>query len=45
MDGTPSEITRPAPTLGQHTREVLEEAGLSAAEIDALREAGALGTS
>ena len=44
MDGTPSEITRPAPTLGEHTREVLEEAGLSATEIDALRQGGALGT-
>ena len=45
LDGTPSEISRPAPTLGEHTREVLEEAGLSATEIDALRLAGALGAS
>jgi len=44
FDGTPSAISRPAPTLGQHTREVLEEAGFSAAEIATLRDAGALGS-
>jgi crotonobetainyl-CoA:carnitine CoA-transferase CaiB-like acyl-CoA transferase len=43
MDGTPSEISRPAPTLGQHTDEVLAELGLSATEIDELRASGALG--
>ena len=43
MDGTPSEITRPAPTLGQDTDEVLAEIGLSTDEIAALRSAGALG--
>jgi crotonobetainyl-CoA:carnitine CoA-transferase CaiB-like acyl-CoA transferase len=41
--GTPSEIRRPAPTLGEHSREVLAEAGLSGAEIDALAASGALG--
>jgi crotonobetainyl-CoA:carnitine CoA-transferase CaiB-like acyl-CoA transferase len=30
------EITRKAPGLGEHTREVLREAGLDAAQIDAL---------
>lgn len=30
-----------APRLGEHTREVLAEAGWSAAEIDALVQAGA----
>jgi crotonobetainyl-CoA:carnitine CoA-transferase CaiB-like acyl-CoA transferase len=45
LSGTPSEISRPAPMLGEHTLEVLEEAGLSATEIDALRAAGALGDS
>jgi crotonobetainyl-CoA:carnitine CoA-transferase CaiB-like acyl-CoA transferase len=44
LDATPSAISRPAPTLGQHSDEVLREAGLSAAEIAALREAGALGS-
>ncbi len=35
---------RPAPTLGQHTAEVLSEVlGLSAAEIRALRDAGVTG--
>ena len=32
---------RPAPTLGQHTREVLAEAGYGAAEIEALIASGA----
>jgi crotonobetainyl-CoA:carnitine CoA-transferase CaiB-like acyl-CoA transferase len=29
-----------SPSLGQHTREVLVEAGFSEAEVDALLEAG-----
>lgn len=33
--GTPATIRRLAPRLGEHTREVLEEAGLGAAEIEA----------
>ncbi len=33
---------RPAPTLGGHTDEILRDAGLSAEEIAALREAGAV---
>jgi crotonobetainyl-CoA:carnitine CoA-transferase CaiB-like acyl-CoA transferase len=41
FEGTPSAISRPAPTLGQHADEVLQEIGLSAAEIAALREEGA----
>jgi crotonobetainyl-CoA:carnitine CoA-transferase CaiB-like acyl-CoA transferase len=44
MEGTPSEILRPAPTLGQHTDEVLAEIGMSRGEISALRRGGALGT-
>ncbi|MBW2292142.1 MAG: CoA transferase [Deltaproteobacteria bacterium] len=43
MDRTPSEISRPAPTLGQHTDEVLSELGLETDEISKLRTAGALG--
>jgi crotonobetainyl-CoA:carnitine CoA-transferase CaiB-like acyl-CoA transferase len=34
-------LQRPAPGMGEHTREVLAEAGLSAAEIAALVDAGA----
>lgn len=34
----------PAPTLGQHSREILSAAGLSPADIDALIEKGAVGS-
>jgi len=44
MDGTPSEISRPAPSLGQHTDEVLSECGFADDEIEKLRAVGALGT-
>ena len=40
-DGGPS-IETPPPRLGQHTDEVLEGLGYSAAEIDGLREEGAI---
>jgi len=33
---SPGSLRRPPPTLGEHTREVLSQAGLSAGEIDAL---------
>ncbi len=36
LSDTPPVMRRAAPLLGEHTREVLAEAGLSAAEIDAL---------
>lgn len=39
---TPTSIDRPAPRLGEHTREVLREAGYADAEIDALAAAGAI---
>jgi crotonobetainyl-CoA:carnitine CoA-transferase CaiB-like acyl-CoA transferase len=35
-------IRKPAPLLGQHTREVLEEFGFSSAEVDALYAQGAV---
>ena len=41
FSGTPTEIARPAPLYGQHTREVLSESGFSTAEIDALFAEGA----
>jgi alpha-methylacyl-CoA racemase len=40
---TPADPTRPAPALGEHTREVLGEAGLAGEEIDSLLESGAAG--
>jgi crotonobetainyl-CoA:carnitine CoA-transferase CaiB-like acyl-CoA transferase len=36
FSATPAAVTRPAPLLGEHTREVLREAGFSEPEIDAL---------
>ncbi len=40
MHSTPWELRRPAPLLGQHTDEVLAEAGLSASAIETLRAQG-----
>lgn len=40
FSASPSEITRPAPLLGQHSREVLREAGVPDAQIAALVESG-----
>ncbi len=38
---TPAEVRRLAPRLGEHSIELLKEAGLSQAEIDAMLESGA----
>jgi len=44
LSATPGSVRSPSPALGEHTNEVLGALlGLSAAEIDALRAAGALG--
>ncbi|HEU5395403.1 MAG TPA: CoA transferase, partial [Candidatus Methylomirabilis sp.] len=40
LSETPGRIARPAPTLGQHTDEVLAWLGLEKAAISRLREAG-----
>jgi crotonobetainyl-CoA:carnitine CoA-transferase CaiB-like acyl-CoA transferase len=42
LSRTPGKVSRPAPTFGQHTREVLAEFGFSAPEIDALYAANAV---
>jgi len=38
---TPAEVRRHAPTLGEHTREVLREAGLSDSSVNKLLDSGA----
>jgi crotonobetainyl-CoA:carnitine CoA-transferase CaiB-like acyl-CoA transferase len=40
--GTPSGLHRSSPALGEHTAEVLMEAGYSAADIEALRAEGVI---
>ena len=42
VDGAPFEVRYPAPTLGQHTDEVLGEIGLTPSEIESLRKSGTL---
>ena len=41
LQRTPGEVRSPAPQPGQHTDEVLKEAGYSADEIESLRKSGA----
>jgi alpha-methylacyl-CoA racemase len=41
MSRTPGDPTRPAPAFGEHTGEVLSEAGYSEEEIAAMLESGA----
>jgi len=40
LSATPGRVARPAPAFGQHTREVLAEAGLNDSEIEELLRAG-----
>lgn len=42
MSKTPGRIRRPAPLTGQHSEEILREVGLSEAQIEALRQRGAI---
>ncbi len=41
LSATPGKVSRPAPLLGEHTREVLAEFGFSRAEVEALIAEGA----
>lgn len=43
LHGTPQQLRRPPPLLGQHTEEIMREAGCDAAAIARLRAAGAFG--
>jgi crotonobetainyl-CoA:carnitine CoA-transferase CaiB-like acyl-CoA transferase len=43
FSATPAQITRPAPLLGQHTREILLEHGFRDNEIDELCAQGIVG--
>jgi crotonobetainyl-CoA:carnitine CoA-transferase CaiB-like acyl-CoA transferase len=43
MSATPPDVSRRAPQLGEHTDEVLAEAGFSVGEIAVLRATGAIG--
>jgi crotonobetainyl-CoA:carnitine CoA-transferase CaiB-like acyl-CoA transferase len=43
LSETPARMRRPPPLYGEHTHDVLSEAGLSDGEIERLRDAGALG--
>ena len=42
MSATPPDVSRRAPMLGEHTDEVLSQAGFTTAEISALRQSGAV---
>src|SRR5262245_35174031 len=42
MSATPTDASRRAPLLGEHTDEVLKEIGMTADEIEALRQSGAI---
>jgi formyl-CoA transferase len=44
LSGTPQQVRRHPPLLGEHTEEVLAEAGLAGGEIERLREQGAFGS-
>jgi crotonobetainyl-CoA:carnitine CoA-transferase CaiB-like acyl-CoA transferase len=41
MSATPAEIRRPAPLVGQHSREILQEFGFSTAEVEEFIASGA----
>ena len=44
LSGTPQQVRRHPPLLGEHNEEVLAEIGLDAADIERLRADGAFGS-
>ncbi|WP_435244576.1 CaiB/BaiF CoA transferase family protein [Streptomyces sioyaensis] len=42
VDGTPTAVSRPAPRLGEHSREIMRETGISERDIDRLIAGGVL---
>jgi crotonobetainyl-CoA:carnitine CoA-transferase CaiB-like acyl-CoA transferase len=42
LSRTPGDATRPAPALGEHTADVLTEAGFSSEDVAALIDSGAV---
>jgi crotonobetainyl-CoA:carnitine CoA-transferase CaiB-like acyl-CoA transferase len=42
LSRTPGDATRPAPALGEHTADVLTEAGFSSEEVGVLIDSGAV---
>jgi benzylsuccinate CoA-transferase BbsE subunit len=42
FSATPWRISRPAPRLGEHNREILAEIGLAPADLQALKATGAI---
>ena len=44
MSSTPASVRRPAPELGEHTKEVLADFGISPDEIETFGKAGAFGS-
>jgi crotonobetainyl-CoA:carnitine CoA-transferase CaiB-like acyl-CoA transferase len=42
MSATPATIERPAPLVGQHTAEILEQYGFLRSEIESLAEKGTI---
>jgi len=44
LSATPTKVERPAPRLGEHTRDVLRECGYADAEIDAFAATGVVAT-
>jgi formyl-CoA transferase len=43
LSGTPQQVRRHPPLLGEHTEEVLREIGIAGSDLARLREQGAFG--